>query len=751
MKLPGRPSLSQATAMAAKLSGQRQALASPWLEKNWPSIWWGQEVERRSLFHLLPVVFGCGILLYFSAEGRPSYGPGLIGASLATMLIFFFRHTFAPRIFLTGFMFLFLGFSVAAWRTEMVTAPLISRTLIAPMTGFIESVEEREDGGARLLLRPYLIKDVASENRPALVRVSVSELGALKPGDFISATARLLPPPEPARPGGYDFARDAFYKGIGGVGSLVGKVRVEPPPLPADWNLRFNAALDEARIALTRRIAGAIGGQPGAVTAALVTGKRGLINEETNDALRAAGIYHIVSISGLHMVMAAGVIFWLSRAFLALSVAACLTWPIKKISAIFAMVGASAYCIFSGSEVATERSLVMTLVMLGAILADRPALSLRNLSLSALIVLAREPESLLGPSFQMSFGAVAALIAAAEAMRRYHHARDDFGPVTAFLRKTTMAGAAMIGTTLVAGIATAPFGAYHFQVLNAYGVIGNALALPLVSLIIMPGAVIGLLLYPFGLDRWIWDMMGFATEQVLVVSSWVGSFGGANLGLPAFGTPALLLLSLALLLVTLLTTPLRWIGLVSGFLGLWLASSPLRPVLYVDREGSGAMFRNDQGRLSALGKPSGFVMEQWLRADGDIRSTDDDDIMDQMRCDAIGCVGYIPNVGFVSHIISPRAFEQDCARARIIITRLKAPTTCKGPLIIDREVLQQKGAVHLVDNKGKLDVVGTRRIHEDRPWLVKTPALKTPVKPYAKPDSVSEGSTAEDVLGDRGE
>jgi competence protein ComEC len=184
------------------------------------------------------------------------------------------------------------------------------------------------------------------------------------------------------------------------VGSLTGRVEVRAPPIAADFALRVAAAIDGARNDLTRRIAGAIGGQAGAVAAALVTGKRGLIGEDTNDALRAAGIYHIVSISGLHMVLAAGTMFWLARALLAAIPVLALQWPVKKIAAVTAMLGAVAYCVFSGSEVATERALVMTLVMLGAILVDRPALSMRNLALSALIVLAREPEALPARAFR---------------------------------------------------------------------------------------------------------------------------------------------------------------------------------------------------------------------------------------------------------------------------------------------------------------------------------------------------------------
>jgi competence protein ComEC len=179
----------------------------------------------------------------------------------------------------------------------------------------------------------------------------------LSPGQFITGTARLLPPPQAAWPGGYDFARDAYFKGIGAVGSIVGQVRQIDPSTKPDWSLWLASRVDEARNALTQRIATSISGAAGGVGAALVTGKCGLISEPTNDVLRGAGIYHIVSISGLHMVLATGTFFWLGRALLALSPDLALLWPVKKVAAVAAMIGATIYCIFSGSDVATERSL----------------------------------------------------------------------------------------------------------------------------------------------------------------------------------------------------------------------------------------------------------------------------------------------------------------------------------------------------------------------------------------------------------
>ena len=343
-----------------------------------------------------------------------------------------------------------------------VAAPVLNRVVIAPLTGFIEAVEDREEG-QRLLLRLVELKDGAQTERPRLVRVSVRKGAQLSAGQFVAGTARLLPPPEAAWPGGYDFARDAYYKGIGAVGSMVGQVRVLEPAVKPDWTLQLAAQVDAARNALTQRIASAIGGPAGGVGAALVTGKRGLIPEPTNDVLRGAGIYHIVSISGLHMVLAAGTFFWLVRALLALAPAFALLWPVKKIAAVAAMVGATIYCIFSGSDVATERSLIMTLVMFGAVLVDRPALSIRNLSIAALIVLAREPEALAGAELPdvvrrrcRHDGARAA--DASEAAKA--------GPRPCSSRSLHWSGQAMLGlvtTTLVASIATAPFSAYHFQ------------------------------------------------------------------------------------------------------------------------------------------------------------------------------------------------------------------------------------------------------------------------------------------------
>ncbi len=747
--MPHPSSRSGVTAVA-----RAAALAAPraWRQPGWPlgwrsslARWLAEEAEQRRLFPLLAVSFGLGVLLSFMADGRPALWAPVLGAVLAAGAAGLARSKPFAFGVAVGLCAAFSGFAASVLRERSISAPVLARAAVGPLTGFIEAVEERGEGG-RLVIRLASFADLTEERRPRRVRVVAGRSRGLKPGDFIASRARLLPLPEAAWPGGYDFGRDAYFRGIGAVGTLLGSVEVRPPPAPPPLDLAAAAAIDAARNALTRRIAEGIGGSAGAVAAALVTGKRGLIDEPTNDILRGAGIYHIVSISGLHMVLAAGTFFALARALLALSPFAALCWPIKKIAALVAMAGAFSYCVFSGAEVATERSLVMVLVMFGAILVDRPALSLRNLAIAALVVLLREPETLLGPSFQMSFAAVAALIAAAEWERRRRPVDEELGPwarVRFFLRR------AMIGlfaTTLVASIATAPFGAYHFHTLNTLGLIGNALALPLVSLVVMPFGVLGMLALPFGLDGWAWQVMGYAVGKVLVVSAWVSSLKGSTVPVPAFGSGALALMTAGLLVATLFVSPLRWLALAPALLGLWLASSPVRYDVFVDRTGQGAAVRDGSGSLVILGRPSTFTVEQWLKADGDPRRPDDETLRRSARCDSLGCTALARDGRFIALVRDRRAFPEDCARAAVIVTPLPAPAFCQSPTIIDSAHLAAAGATALRFVDGALPAVTTARSPrhaaawqpQARPRPQAPPAPAEP-RSTAPPDEAPEG------------
>lgn len=669
------------------------------------------EAERRRPFLWLPVAMGIGILLYFAADREPALWAPLVGLGLSVGLGFALRTHRIAAMGCLALAAVFAGFAAGVWRTAEIAAPMLERPRIGKLTGFVESVEAR-DSGARFVLLVTEIAGLPVAERPKRVRVNI-RAGSVAPGDHIVATARLLPPPGPARAGGYDFGRDAFFRGIGAVGSIAGKISLAPPPHPPPMRLSLDAAIDRARNALTQRISEAAGGQGGAVAAALVTGKRGLITEATNGDLRAAGIYHIVSISGLHMVLAAGTIFWLVRALLALSQTIALRWPVKKIAAIAAMIGATAYCIFSGGEVATERSLIMTLVMLGAILVDRAALSMRNLALAAMIVLLREPEALLGPSFQMSFGAVAALIAFAE--RWQNRSRADPPPRLPWpLGMLWTAALGIVVTTLLATAATAPFGAYHFQTFNPFGLLGNAMALPFVSLFVMPAAVFGVLAYPFGLDGPAWMLMGLASDVVLKVAHWVATIDHSTVMIAAFGPAVLSFFALSLLWLTLWTTAWRWLAALPLMLGVATAGKPEKPEILIERDGSGLAVRGADGRLTVAGKPSRFVLQQWLAADGDSRSPDDPSLRTGIACDTLACI-ITADGRSISYARDRLAIIEDCLRADLVVTAIPWSAACKARLI-DRTALSRNGATSLYRTGTGWSSQISEQQNSERPW-----------------------------------
>lgn len=661
-----------------------------------------QEIEHRALFLWLPVAFGAGILAYFAAPQEPRlwHGPLLALVALVPAL----QERGWRRALGIALLFAALGFAAAAWRTIQVHTSMLTRTMITEVQGFVETLDVGE-GRLRMTLRPISIADVPPIARPNALRIGAPASTEVAPGDFVSLKARLMPPSEAAMPGGYDFRRDSFFKGIGGVGYALGAPAVLAPLQPPPADIALRAWIDAGRNWLTARIAGTIGGQAGALSAALITGKRALISETTNDDLRAAGLYHIVSISGIHMVLAAGVLFWSVRALLAALPLLALGWPLKKIAAVFAMLGATFYCVFSGAEVATERSLIMTLVMLGAVLVDRPALAMRNLALSALIVLAREPESLIGPSFQMSFAAVACLIGANRVWVdwRRHHPPPERGLAGRALRNVLLAFLGIGATTLVATLATGPFSVFHFHRINPFGLIGNALALPLVSIVVMPCAVVGTLLAPLNLDWIVWRLMGEGVGGVLFVAEWVGRMDNASYAIERFTLTAFGLMVLSLLIFVNFRTRLRALALAPLLLLVLVPRHPPVPDLVADASGKSALVRGPDGIFRLLSADSGarFTLTQWLPAVGDNRNPRDPALRERVACDKAGCTTQGAAREKVALSLTAEALREDCTRAAIIITPLPAPADCSARLMLDRPHFEHRGATFVTLTAGQ--------------------------------------------------
>ena len=376
------------------------------------------EAEQERWFLWLPGAFGCGISLYFMLPAEPWMVAATLPVVAAVALRLVARGTLAvllSAVLLTAM----LGVAAAKLRTEAVRAPVLERQVAASeVRGFVELIEPRPTRGQRLTIRVTGIATLPPEAWPYRVRVrTMIEHAELKPGDAVRLKATLSPPPGPSLPGDYDFARAAWFQALGGVGYAPAAAELDTEADEPPLSLRVSAAFASVRQAIGRRVLAALPGQTGAIANALITGERGGISEATNQAFRDSGLFHILSISGLHMVIMAGAVFFSIRLALAAIPAIALSYPIKKWAAAGAMAGALGYLLISGAAFATVRSYIMISIMFLAVLLDRPALALRNVALAALGILLVWPESLFDPGFQMSFAAVVALVSVYEWVR----------------------------------------------------------------------------------------------------------------------------------------------------------------------------------------------------------------------------------------------------------------------------------------------------------------------------------------------
>ncbi len=434
-----------------------------------------------------------------------------------------------------------MGFATAAIKAHVVEHTVLRATAYSvAMSGFVETREERERSD-RIVLRVTAMEGARLSDRPERIRLTVRKGRAPAVGAFVAMKARINPPTSPLHPGGYDLARDLYFQGIGATGLVLGAITPVAAPAPPGWRLRFATAVEAIRDGIDARIRAAIPGDTGAIASALVTGKRDALTGSVFDALFISGVGHVLSVSGYHMALVAGVVFFMLRAGLALVPGLALRRPIKKWAAAAALVAAACYLVLSGAEVATQRSFIMTAVVLIGVMADRPALTLRTIAVAALAVMLLAPEAVVHPSFQMSFAATLALIAAYERGIPWISAGAD----TSLGARVALWGAREAGflmlASLVAGFATMPYAAYHFHRLAPYGVLANLLAMPVISAVSMPAGLLALVAMPFGFDGPLWRLMGIGIDWMIAVATWVAHLPGAVGHIPAFGMGALLL------------------------------------------------------------------------------------------------------------------------------------------------------------------------------------------------------------------
>lgn len=727
----------------AALAGRARA---GWLRLGWTGAAFAaafeREWEERRLFLWLPVAAGAGVVLYFQADHEPSLAYAAALWALAALAATLLRHHRGALIIAVGAAAVLGGFTLTSLRTRLAALPVLARTANEKLTGVVEVADHRVTG-ARFILRIR-----TSSGGPTLTRVRLTTRrdDPIEAGMAVSLTARLVPPARAALPGGYDFARDAYFLGFDAVGSVLGRITLLPAP---DLSLseRWTMGVDRLRNILVERVRATLTGDTGAIAAAMVTGKRDLLSEDGRDLIREAGIFHIITIAGVQMTLVAALLFGVIRGGLALVPGLALNRPIKQWAAAGAILGAIAYDILTGSRIGTQRALFMTLVVLGAILCRRRAITMRNLSLAALIVVAFEPESILGASFQLSFAAVAALVAVHEARRAPSRAEPrvarhggELGPLGFAL--TGLASGfgklrGLVAATLCASAATLPFMSGNFHEISPYVVVGNPLTLTIIEFFAVPGALLGTALAPLGLDGPVWHWIGLGIAIVLWAARLIAAAPGATLHVPAFAAWTMPCAAMALASLVIWRTPLLRLTAVP-FALLALSGTLLGPRfdLVVAPTGDTLAFRDGAGRLATLGHVNGFGAAQWLTADGDERDPAAVAGSDAARCDPLGCVATVLGGRILALVQKFEAFEEDCQRADIVVTPLYAPASCAAELIVDRGILAETGAAAITVRNGALFLAPARSPGEDRPWSPAPPKVHVrPMGAEANPDA----------------
>jgi len=673
-----------------------------------------------------PVAFGCGIGWYFSLNTEPS--PFIVlPLFLLTLALYIFSRPLkngggvgAAYLWL-GITVLFLvvgGFTAGYVRTHLLDTTMLQKeTRPVTVEGDVESLDWLEEGkGVRLVLENLKIEDLLPEKTPQKIRVKLRDGADLNPGDRISILAKIGPPAAPVAPHAFDFQRYAYFKNIGALGFSF----TNPEVILPVTNKGAALWLEDIRQTIGERVRKYVPQPAAGIVTALINGEMAGIAREEHESMRISGLVHMLSISGVHIGLVAGLVFFVTRFLMACFPAFALHHPIKKYAAMIAFAAALFYTFIAGAPIPTIRSMIMTGVVLFAVMVDRVAFSTRLVALAALFVLIFWPESVWGASFQMSFAAVAALVVFFEEgkpLLNYLRQKENW------FQRMVFYFAAVSLTTIVASLATAPFSMFHFQQLGLYSLPSNMAVSPIMAFIIMPAGIIACLLMPFGLEQWPLWVMGKGVDMMIAVSRAVSALPYSALTVHAVPLSVLLLVVGGTLFLLFWRGYGKLLAVVPYLAALIIIILHQPPDILVGSEGKLIGLRDRNGALHLSSRVSErFSAENWLRMngqdpEGDILKWPAEGVDEAtgLGCGEGGCrtVRERKNIAFSFHAATHR---EDCQWADIFIATTPVwEKACESRLVIDKFDIWRNGA-YAVWFDGRYENV--REIRGDRPWTV---------------------------------
>jgi len=677
------------------------------------------EGDRRILW--LPVFFGTGIAFYFALTFEPplwiGYATTLVFAVLAVTL----RRWPALRNAGIALAFVAAGFAVMQQARLERGTPMLERRLgPAAITGKVVDIDPLGRGW-RIILAPDPLPGLAVDAQPHRLRLHIAATSdALQPGDRVSLKALIYPVPAQLLPGGRDMQRELYFAGIGGVGYSYGgahRVATAGDDAAENASAGWREWLLRLRAEMTARINAALPGSTGGVASAVITGKRGTMAEDVKEAFRQSGLSHLLAIAGLHLGLVAGFVFFAVRGGLALIPWLALRYPIKKIAAVVTLAVLFCYLMISGAAIPTQRAFVMTGIVFAAILIDRVRLSMRICAIAALVVLLLDPASLVGVSFQMSFGAVVALIAIYETWGTRLGYLFHSG---SFARKTLGYCGAIAVTTLVATVGTESFAIYHFHHLVLYSPLANVIAVPIAAMWTLPWGVIACLLMPFGLEKLALVPMGWGIDVTILVAQWVAALPGNVWAMLRLPTAGVVLVALGGCWLCLWQGRWRRWGMVGIAAGMAMILLTRPPDLILADFGRFLAARAPDGNYlvadtaetldrSFLVQETGARLLPWPAAASSAGALD---------CPADGRCSYAAHGRRVAIVTGASGLPVPCYTVDAIVAQVPAGFQCRSQIpVVDRIDTWRQGAIALWLDPDGVTVESTKTSRGDRPWV----------------------------------
>jgi len=678
-----------------------------------------RQAERAFLWTV--VAFAAGIALFFTWKTDPAFWfpavPCVAGALIFVLAKLIPGARFVALILIA----LGLGHGAAQLRTWAVATPLLERdTRRVEITGLVTSAERRAAGN-RIVLKPDSIPGIAPEMTPRYLRISIpSGHGLPRVGDAVRVPAVVGPPALPVAPGAFEFQRFLYFARIGGTGYSLGRWVPVSAASQLTWQASFRGAIEAWRRAIGERITDILPGPEGTVVTALINGAQGAIPDDLQEAYRVAGIAHFLSISGVHMTLLGGVVFFAVRRGLALFPVIALRVDTKKCAAWAGLAATGFYLLISGMSVPAVRAFMMIAVVMVAVLLDRTALSMRTVAWAALVLMAFFPEALVGASFQMSFLAVLALVALYEqAWLRITWRAPDGGLNLGRLAWLYVAG--LIATDIAAGGATSLFAAYHFNRLPTYSVISNLVTVPLTGFWIMPAAVVGLILMPFGWDAWAFRVMGEGVKILNDAAYTTSSWPYAQMRVPVMAPWAMALGALGIVFVCIWKGRARWVGFIGLIPACVLPFAGTPPDMMVDDSARVfAVADVNGGLVMRPGRSGRFIREVWGERYGAAElSWPKPGIPDEslgLACDGDGCI-LVRDDKKLLLAFTAVALAEDCGAVDAVISVVAARDLCRKGTIVDIIDLRRKGTHALWLSEGGVRVRTVKDATGDRIWM----------------------------------